>query len=137
MTVILTIRQLRFLKYLKKKEVTVHEYEFPESKLAKITASFEKLVEKNYFLNQSAKDAYKSYIQAYASHQLKIIFDVHALDLKKVAESFGLPAPPRCNLNFKADKNKNSRKRNKHINDMTFFNKRPAEGEAKPAQATE
>ncbi len=41
----------------------------------------EKLVEKNYFLNKSAKDAYRGYLLAYASHGLKEIFNVHALDL--------------------------------------------------------
>lgn len=39
-------------------------------------------VEKNYYLHQSAREAYRSYILAYNSHQLKDIFNVHRLDLQ-------------------------------------------------------
>jgi ATP-dependent RNA helicase DDX18/HAS1 len=53
------------------------------------------LVEKNYYLNQSARDAYRSYILAYNSHQLKDIFNVHRLDLQAISKSFGFSGPPR------------------------------------------
>jgi ATP-dependent RNA helicase DDX18/HAS1 len=49
-------------------------------------------------LNSSAKNGYKSYIQAYASHSLRTIFDVNKLDLVKLARSFGFSAPPRVDL---------------------------------------
>jgi ATP-dependent RNA helicase DDX18/HAS1 len=62
----------------------------------------ESLVEKNYYLNRSAKDAYRSYILAYASHSLKHIFAVHLLDLAAVAKGFGFSTPPRVNLNVSA-----------------------------------
>jgi hypothetical protein len=42
----------------------------------------ENIVGGNYFLKQSAKDAYRSYLLAYNSHSMKGIFDVHQLDLK-------------------------------------------------------
>lgn len=42
----------------------------------------------------SAKEAYKSYLRAYDSHQLKDIFDVKTLDLIQVAKSFGFTVPP-------------------------------------------
>lgn len=77
--------ELGFLRYLQKSKVPLNEYEFPESKLANIQTQLENLVEKNYFLNTSAKDAFRSNIQAYASHSLKHIFDVHKLDLLKLA----------------------------------------------------
>ena len=41
------------------------------------------------------KEAYRGYILAYNSHQLKDIFNVHMLDLKAVAKSFGFTGPPR------------------------------------------
>lgn len=104
--------ELGFLHYLKKARIPLNEYEFPESKLANIGSQFEKLVERNYFLNQSAREAYRSYIQSYASHSHKDIFNVHELDLQKVSKSFGLAVPPRVNLNVKLG-GKNSRKRNK------------------------
>lgn len=46
----------------------------------------------------SAKEAYKAYIRAYDSHHLKTIFDVHTLDLAKVAQSFGFKVPPVVDL---------------------------------------
>jgi hypothetical protein len=42
----------------------------------------EDIVGGNYFLKQSAKDAYRSYLLAYNSHSMKDIFYVHQLDLK-------------------------------------------------------
>ena len=64
----------------------------------------EKLLAKNYYLHQSAKDGYRSYLQAYASYSLKKIFDVNALDLAKVGKSFGFAVPPRVNVNIGAAK---------------------------------
>ncbi len=58
----------------------------------------EKLIEKNYYLNRSAKEGYRSYLQAYASHALKNIFNVNELDLQKAARSFGFTVPPSVNL---------------------------------------
>jgi len=40
-----------------------------------------RLIEKNYYLNKSGREAYRSYLMAYASHGLKDIFNVHELDL--------------------------------------------------------
>jgi ATP-dependent RNA helicase DDX18/HAS1 len=49
-------------------------------------------------LHQSARDGYRSYLQAYASYSLKKIFDVNQLDLAKVGKSFGFAIPPRVNV---------------------------------------
>lgn len=49
-------------------------------------------------MHQSARDGYRSYLQAYASHSLKKIFDVNALDLVKVGKAFGFSVPPRVNV---------------------------------------
>jgi ATP-dependent RNA helicase DDX18/HAS1 len=68
----------------------------------RLQGQLESLVEKNYYLNRSAKDAYRSYILAYASHSLKHIFAVHLLDLAAVAKGFGFSTPPRVNLNVSA-----------------------------------
>ncbi len=54
----------------------------------------EKLIEKNYFLHLSAKEAYKAYVRAYASHSMKNVYDVEKLDLVKVAYSFGFHVAP-------------------------------------------
>lgn len=51
---------------------------------------------------QSAKDGYRSYLQAYASHGLRSVFDVNKLDLVKVAKSFGFATPPRVDISLGA-----------------------------------
>lgn len=115
--------ELGFLRFLKKARIPLNEYEFSDNKLANITNQYEKLVERNYFLNTSAREAYRSYIQAYASHSRKDIFNVHQLDLQKVSKAFGLAIPPRVNLSVKLG-GKNSRKRNKLSGDNMRGNKR-------------
>lgn len=76
----------------------LNEFEFSWNKIADIQLQLEKLISKNYFLNQSAKEAFKSYVRAYDSHQLKNIFNVDTLDLGKVALSFGFTVPPVVDL---------------------------------------
>ena len=76
-------------------KVPLNEYEFPTAKVANVQAQLERLVGKNYYLHQSARDAYRAYLLAYNSHQLKSIFNVHRLDLLAVAKSFGFTAPPK------------------------------------------
>ncbi|KAL6065507.1 ATP-dependent RNA helicase ddx18, variant 2 [Balamuthia mandrillaris] len=93
-------QELGYLRYLKKARVTLDEYEFPSSKIANVQSQLERLVEKNYYLHRSARDAYRSYLLAYASHSHKHIFNVHELDLLKVAKSFGFTVPPKVNLSM-------------------------------------
>lgn len=90
--------ELGFVRYLKQAKVPMIEYDFKENKLANVGLQYTKLIQKNYFLHCTAKDAYKAYIQAYACHSMKHIFDVHELDLVKVAKSFGLEQPPKVSL---------------------------------------
>jgi len=119
--------ELGFLKYLRAAKVAMNEYEFPDAKIADVQVrsvstqprpppsrvltvhacvcvqgQLERLVDKNYYLNRSAKDAYRSYLLSYASHSLKHIFNVSALDLAAVAKGFGFSVPPRVNLNIRA-----------------------------------
>lgn len=65
---------------------------------------------KNYFLHQSAKEAFKAYVRAYDSHQLKTIFDINTLDLQKVAESFGFKVPPVVDLKVGAKRQRPERR---------------------------
>lgn len=74
--------------------VPLNEYEFPVHKIANVQSQLEKLVNNNYYLHTSARDAYRSYVLAYNSHRLKNIFNVHLLDLKAVAKSLGFSNPP-------------------------------------------
>eukprot|EP00835_Amoeboradix_gromovi_P001893 NODE_97_length_21155_cov_0.234850.p3 type:complete len:509 gc:universal NODE_97_length_21155_cov_0.234850:8815-10341(+) len=101
--------EVGFLKYLKESKVNLNEYEFPASKLANIQNQLETLINKNYYLNKSAKEGFRSFVQAYASHSLKDIFDVHELDLAAVAKSFGFDSPPSVNLQYQSLKSHSSR----------------------------
>jgi len=96
--IIISPAELPFLRYLKAAKVPVSEIEVDWSKVANVQPQLEKLIGTNYFLNQSARDAYKAYLRAYHSHSLKTIFDVSQLNLKDVAQSFGFTNPPACDL---------------------------------------
>ena len=71
-------------------------------------------MEKNYYLNKSARDAYRSYLLAYASHSHKDIFNVHELDLQAVARGFGFSVPPRVDVNLSAKGAKKGRVKGKN-----------------------
>ncbi|CAK9147846.1 unnamed protein product [Ilex paraguariensis] len=105
--------ELQFLRYLKAAKVPVKEYEFDQKKLANVQSHLEKLVTNNYYLNKSAKDAYRSYILAYNSHSMKDIFNVHRLDLQAIAASFCFSSPPKINLNIDSSASKFRKKTRK------------------------
>ncbi|KAH7528819.1 hypothetical protein FEM48_Zijuj05G0113000 [Ziziphus jujuba var. spinosa] len=105
--------ELQFLRYLKAAKVPVKEYEFSNKKLANVQSHLEKLVSGNYYLNKSAKDAYRSYVLAYNSHSMKDIFNVHHLDMQAVAASFCFSNPPKVNLNIDSNASKFRMKRRK------------------------
>ncbi|EYE91103.1 ATP-dependent RNA helicase HAS1 [Aspergillus ruber CBS 135680] len=90
--------EVGFLKHLKEARVPVVEFDFPASKIVNVQSQLEKLIGQNYYLNKSAKDGYRAYLQAYASHSLRSVFDVNKLDLVKVAKGFGFSTPPRIDI---------------------------------------
>ncbi|KAL8794554.1 MAG: hypothetical protein Q9195_002889 [Heterodermia aff. obscurata] len=102
--------EIGFLKHLKEARVPLEEFEFPSNKISNIQNQLEKLIGQNYYLNRSAKDGYRSYLQAYASHSLRSIFDVHKLDLVKVAKSFGFQIPPRVDISLGASMSRDKKK---------------------------
>ncbi|WKX88109.1 hypothetical protein Q1695_008046 [Nippostrongylus brasiliensis] len=95
---VLRPEELGFLRYLRAAKVVLNEFEFSWSKIANIQSQLENLIDKNYYLNKSAKEAYKCYVRAYDSHSLKDIFDVNNLDLISVSKSFGFSVPPFVDL---------------------------------------
>ncbi|KAJ9619864.1 ATP-dependent RNA helicase [Taxawa tesnikishii (nom. ined.)] len=94
--------EVGFLKYLEEARVPLAEFEISPKKILNIQSQLEMLIGKNYYLNKSAKDGYRSYLQAYASHSLRSVFNVQQLDLVKVAKSFGFPNPPRVDITLGA-----------------------------------
>jgi ATP-dependent RNA helicase DDX18/HAS1 len=105
--------EVAFLKYLREAKVTLQEYEFPSHKIANISTQLTSLIEKNFYLHKSAKDAYRSYLLSYASHSHKDIFNVHEIDLQGVGKAFGFSVPPRVDLNFSARGDKTNKRRKK------------------------
>ncbi|CAK7221025.1 ATP-dependent RNA helicase [Sporothrix bragantina] len=99
--------EVGFLAYLREARVPVVEYEFPTNKVRNVQAQLEKLLSQNYYLHQSAKDGFRAYLHAYASHSLRSVFDVLKLDLAAVAKSFGFATPPRVDLTLAASMGKN------------------------------
>ncbi|KAF2119375.1 ATP-dependent RNA helicase HAS1 [Lophiotrema nucula] len=112
-----------FLKLLKEARVPLVEFELPANKILNIQSQLEALIGKNYFLNKSAKDGYRSYLQAYASHSLRSVFNVHALDLVKVAKSFGFSTPPRIDISLGA-----SLGRDKKVEGRRDYGSQPRQG---------
>ncbi|KAG7450269.1 DEAD-domain-containing protein [Guyanagaster necrorhizus] len=109
--------ELGFLRYLKEAKVPLNEFSFPADRIKNVQSQLEKLLQKNYFLHQSAKDGFRSYLQAYASYSLKKIFDVNALDLAKVGKAFGFSVPPRVNVNIGGGSSSLSAKRKRPHHD--------------------
>ena len=106
-----------FLKYLyEDAHVSVNEYTFDLEKLSAsdgIQDQLEKLVNSNYYLKTSARQAFEGYLLAYSSTQLKNVFDVQKLDLAQVAHGFALSTPPPVRIDLSqsaANLNKKVRK---------------------------
>ena len=110
---LLTPEETGFLRYLKAAKVTLNEYDFPTNKVANVQSQLERLIETNYYLNRSARDAYRSYLLAYASHSQRDIFNVHQLDLQAVGKAFGFTTPPRVDMAFGKEKRKKDVNRKK------------------------
>ncbi|KAJ2725483.1 ATP-dependent RNA helicase [Coemansia sp. Benny D115] len=107
--------ELGFLRYLKQSKVPLNEYQFPPNKIANVQSQLEKLIQKNFYLNKSARDGYRSYLQAYASYQLKNIFNVNSLDLEKVGKAFGFTVPPNVNISIGETRKTDQRKRKSFV----------------------
>ncbi|QDZ22864.1 ATP-dependent RNA helicase [Chloropicon primus] len=112
--------EIGFLRYLRNAKVPLNEYEYPKSKISNVQSQLEKLIEKNYYLRQSAKNAYRSYLLAYNSHHLKDVYNVHQLDLALAAKSFGFSIPPKVNINVESKAGK-ARKKMKHVSSQLNY----------------
>uniref|UniRef100_A0A7N0UU95 ATP-dependent RNA helicase n=1 Tax=Kalanchoe fedtschenkoi TaxID=63787 RepID=A0A7N0UU95_KALFE len=105
--------EVKFLDYLKEAKVPLKQYDFVQSKLVNVQSALELLVASNPVLSESAKEAYKSYILAYSAHSAKDIFNVHQLDLRAVAASFGFSSPPKVPLDIHSNASKFKKSRSK------------------------
>ncbi|CAG8463383.1 20655_t:CDS:2 [Dentiscutata erythropus] len=103
--------ELGFLRYLKHAKVPLNEFQFQDNKIFNVQSQLEKLIEKNYYLHQSARDGFRSYLTAYASYSLKSVFNLNKLDLQKVGKAFGFKIPPRVNINIGANPKESKKRR--------------------------
>ncbi|XP_068306054.1 DEAD-box ATP-dependent RNA helicase 51-like [Pyrus communis] len=117
--------ELQFIRYLKAANVPVKPYDFNEKKLKNVQSKLEEMVQNNYYLNKSAKEAYTSYLLAYNSHSMKDIFNVHRLDLQAVAASFCFSNPPKVHLNLDSNKSKFKKKIRKEAGRNGFSESNP------------
>ena len=78
-----------FLKYYHSASIPVSEFEIPE-RLADVQGHVERHVTEDERLLRYAKDAYGSYLIAYASHGFRDVYNVHDLNKADVAAAFGL-----------------------------------------------
>jgi ATP-dependent RNA helicase DDX18/HAS1 len=60
--ILLLPNEVGMIRCLKKFEIALNEYDFPEEQLAQVQKQLEMLVEKNIYLQAAAKDAFKSYL---------------------------------------------------------------------------
>ena len=107
--------ELGFLRHLQLAKVPMSEFEFPASKLTPIQPQLERLIEQNYYLQQSAKKAFAAYLQSYATHSHKDIFDINKLDLLKVSRSFGFVVPPNVNVNLHGSSRNSTYRKKSHF----------------------
>ncbi|XP_065209758.1 probable ATP-dependent RNA helicase pitchoune [Planococcus citri] len=118
---ILRPEELGFLRYLKQAKIPLNEYDISWAKVTDVQLQLQQLIQKNYFLHMSAKEAFKSYIRAYDAHHMKDIFNVETIDLAKAAASFGFIVPPAIDLSVGSSKQNRPRKR-KAGGGLGYFN---------------
>ncbi|KAK7691387.1 ATP-dependent RNA helicase [Cerrena zonata] len=103
--------ELGFLRYLKEAKVPLNEYSINSDRVRNVQSQLETLLQKNYYLYRSAVDGYRAYLHSYNSYSNKKIYDINALDLTKVAKSFGFATPPRVSLTSIVSKSAHGQKR--------------------------
>jgi len=91
-----------FLKYYHSASIPVSEFEIPD-KLADIQNNIEYHVNESERLLRYARDAYGSYLIAYASHGFRDVYNVHDLNKVDVAAAFGLVGLPNATDDQTAD----------------------------------
>ncbi len=81
-----------FLKYYDAATIPVSEFEVP--RLADIQSNIESRVNKDERMLRCAKNAFRSYLIAHASHGFRDVYNVHDLNKADVAAAFGLISIP-------------------------------------------
>ncbi|KAL3774883.1 hypothetical protein ACHAW5_007301 [Stephanodiscus triporus] len=78
-----------FLKYYHSASIPVSEFELPAN-LADVQSHIERAARGSERFLRRARDAFGSYLMAYASHGFRDVYNVHDLNKGEVAEAFGI-----------------------------------------------
>lgn len=89
--------EVEFIPYLKRFGIHLEKYPMPLS-LPDIKKKLEHVLQLDPIVAKSAVAAYRAHVGAYQSHILKETFDIHQMDLKKLATAFALTAAPAVTL---------------------------------------
>ena len=109
--------EIGFIRLLKVYKIKIEEFDFEESKLAKVQEQLEKLVNRNdKYLYNLAVEAYRAYIHAYNAQVNKEVFNLEKLDLMMLCKSFGLVSPPFVHLNVRHTTSSMRRKNKRFLN---------------------
>lgn len=106
---ILRPHELGFLDVLRASRVKMIEYEVATSKVADVQAALEKLIGGNYFLANSAQEAFKGIVRAYNSAKVRC-FNVNEMDLSALAKTCGLQVVPKVELGVEPSRRLDSKR---------------------------
>lgn len=74
-------------------DIPIIHYE--NGKLVGINDKIKRLVDSNYDMNRAAFYAYGAYLNNFRANLLKLIFKTEAIDVNKLAQSYGFSVAPR------------------------------------------
>ena len=91
-----------YLKMARKKlNLEFKELTFNANKLMLVEEKLQKMVDSNYAINRQAFYAYGSFLKHFNANLLKRIFRTDRLNMKGVGLGFGMPVPPKVNMDAK------------------------------------
>ena len=85
----------------KKLQLEFKELTFNPHKCLMVEDKFLQIVDSNYAINRQAFYAYGSFLQHFNKNLLKRIFRTDRLNMKAVGMGFGMPVPPKVNMEAK------------------------------------
>lgn len=93
----LSPQEIGFVRYLKKFGISLEKYPMPDS-LPPLQHKLEQVLQLDPIVAKSGVSAFRAHVGAYQSHILQETFDVHQLDLTKLAKAFALSSAPSVSL---------------------------------------
>lgn len=76
-------------------EVSIEKVNYASGKLVNINQKIHQFVDSSYDMNRAAFCAYGGYLNYFRENRLKLIFKTEAIDVNKLALSYGFSSAPR------------------------------------------